>query len=98
MTTVDVERIERTDWMGSPEVVIKTSKNKGEYTISKSNTGFVFYHIKVSKGPLPASLQGQFSRLKFAEKALMEHLRTSKKTISVRRDETYEKNHPTKKA
>lgn len=82
---MDVE--EKVDSNGSPEIVVKTSKNKNTYRIAKSNDGFIFYEIKPDIGQLPKKLQGFYTRMDAAKSALLEYLRTAPVSKTVERDE-----------
>src|SRR6056297_3511356 len=82
--SMDVKEI--MDETGSPMLVVQSEKNNIKYYVKKSNDGFVFYKIEVSKGSPPAKLQGMYTRMESAMKALKEYLRVAPKSQTKQRD------------
>lgn len=73
-----------------PEYVLKSPKFKAEYYVKPSVGGFVFYHIKVSKGAVPKELRGQYTSSKQAIEGFKEWERRQKKSHYTILDERHE--------
>lgn len=84
---------ESLDDFGKPRFVIKTDKFKSDFIVKKSNNGFSFFEVAVSKGKVPKELEGSYSTAYIALDAVKHYVKKSKPSASVRRDKNYEENH-----
>lgn len=80
---------EKLDENDKPYLLIKSEKRNTDYIIRKTRDGFVFYEIAVTSGAIPASLQGMYSSIDLAFRALKEYLRSAPESKAVQRDRKY---------
>ena len=73
-----------------PEYVLTSPKFKAEFIVRPSIGGFVFYHIKQTKGPLAKELDGQYTSSKQAIDAFKEWERRQEKSKQTVLDERHE--------
>lgn len=66
--------------------VCTTDKLNTDIIIQKANDGFIFFEIKFEKGKEPGELQGKYSSILTAKKAVESYLKDKKETKTVRRD------------
>ena len=79
--------VEKTyDEDGQVKYEVKSDKFNTFFTVHKSNDGFVFYEVSISKGKVPKSLSGFYTKPEIALKALKEYIRKAKPSKSVQRD------------
>lgn len=71
---------------GKPRVDIHSDKYKQTFTVDKTEDGFIFYEVRVSKGSVPAQLQGKFSRMSDAVKAVEHYIKYAPVSKAVERD------------
>lgn len=69
-----------------PILTITSDKFNHEIYVKPQIGGFVFYEISVSKGKVPAALEGKFTRMSKAKDAVLAYERTMPETKTVKRD------------
>lgn len=75
MVDVDINWDKKTASVACP------TKSKATYTVATAPGGYIFYEVGISKGSVPKELQGKYSGLEVAVKAIskyLEHKETSK--------------------
>ena len=82
---MDVIRTESADSNGRPVISFKSDKFTQALITSKENNGFAFYGVRWEKsGEVPKELKGSYSRLIFAEKAILSYIQMAKKSRAKR--------------
>lgn len=71
-------------------VVLSTDKRLEKYTLEKDNTGYAHFSFRVSKGPVPESLQGKFTSLAKGIEAFKLYENGLKESNAVRQKELQE--------
>ena len=66
--------------------VVKSSKMVSDIIIQKDRSGYIFFEIRLEKGPAPAELSGKFSSMLNAKKAVANFLNARKETTAARRE------------
>lgn len=70
-----------------PKVTISDpDKFKHDFVVHKSNDGFVFYQVSVTKGKVPKQLSGLYSRMENAVKDVVEYINHASPSATVIRD------------
>ena len=80
-----------------PRTTIKSPKFNNTFTIKKSENGYGFYEVQLSKGVVPKELDGQYTRMSGGVRHVINYIGRAKVSKTVQRDETYARNHPDKK-
>lgn len=62
-------------------------KSKVTYSVCKSNDGFSFYEIRISKGNVPKELTSRYTKLDQAEQAVTKYLAKQPKSSAQKREE-----------
>lgn len=70
---------------------VSSTKKKCDYTVRKSNDGFVFYEVGISKGIIPKEISGRFTSPEKALDALGKYLHKSSESTTVQRDKRAER-------
>ncbi len=83
----DIEMKEYLDTRGKVTLEFKTPKSKTTYFVYKTEDGFPFYGVKLSKGTTPKELSGRYTKLEWAKDAVLSYLNNMKKSTTVVRDE-----------
>jgi hypothetical protein len=84
---------EKVDAFGKPLIEYTTDKRKSPIYVYKAHEPGAFFRIRVEKGPLPKCLEGQYTSLRLAKKAVEEYLRTVKKSDAKRVSDNWEERH-----
>lgn len=66
--------------------VCKSNKMQSNIIIEKELGGFIFFIVKVEKGVVPQELNGRYSSMLKAKKAIEIYLRDKKETVTTRRE------------
>lgn len=66
--------------------VCKSDKLVSDIIIQKSEDGFIFFEVKMTKGSVPEELSGRYSSLKTAKKAVVNYLHNKKESKAARRE------------
>jgi|TARA_R110000803_G_scaffold28049_2_gene65221 hypothetical protein len=66
--------------------VCKSNKMQSNIIIEKELGGFIFFVVKVEKGVVPQELNGRYSSMLKAKKAIEIYLRDKKETVTTRRE------------
>ena len=94
-----VEVTESIDTFGNTVIHVKDpEKNKGTYSIVKSNDGFAFYQIKVDQGSVPKELSSMYTKTEQAEKDIKFYLSKKSPSNHVKRDTNTAEREARKKA
>lgn len=74
-----IVRVESLDPMDKPQVVFTDDeKRDAEYTVCKTSMGTTLWRVRVNKGPPPKSLEGHWTHMLDAEKAVIHFLKSTK--------------------
>jgi len=79
-----------------PFFTITSPKRKSAFHVSKTNDGFVFYEVTMTKGTLPGKLSGRYTTCSKAIEAVVSYIETQPETKQVRVDNNYAERHPDK--
>lgn len=82
--------VEKMDDFDHPMLTITSSKFKQKFYVRKSNDGFAFYTVNVTKGNVPKALQGFFTKMSEAKKSVLKYIDNSSETPTVQRDKRYD--------
>lgn len=77
---------------GKLKYTVTTSKANIDYIVSKTQDGYSSYHVTLTKGDTPKSLQGIFTTPDKALKALLKYIENMKESTTVQRDKKYQEN------
>lgn len=73
--------------LAKPKTVITDpEKFAHEFTVTRSQDGYVFYVVQVSKGSVPKELSGNYSTMDHAVKAVLKYVELAPVSKTVRRD------------
>jgi hypothetical protein len=62
------------------------SKSVTALTIQKDKSGYIFFEILAEKGPIPKALEGKYSSIPKAKKAIEAYFLNKEETIAARRE------------
>ena len=85
-----IEIKEYLDSRGKTTLEFNTPKSKVSYFVYKTEDGFPFYGVKLSKGTAPKELAGRYTKLSWAKDAVISYLTKMPKSTTVKRDENTE--------
>lgn len=66
--------------------VCKSDKLVSDIIIEKSQDGFIFFEVKMTKGQVPTELSGKYSSIRSAKKAVESYLQNKKESVAARRE------------
>lgn len=78
--------VEFIDNKAEQSCVCKSDKMVTDILINKSQDGYIFFEIKLEKGPTPSELSGKYTNIPSAKKAVAKYLANKKETIAARRE------------
>ena len=78
--------VEFIDNKAEQSVVCKSDKMLTDIYINKSQDGYIFFEIKLERGPTPSELSGKYTNIPSAKKAVAKYLSNKKETNAARRE------------
>ena len=79
-----IERVEELDIFGKPKVIFTSDKRDISYEVTKVNMGSALWKVKCGTGNVPKVLQGMWTKMEEAEKAVVKFLENTKVTRTVK--------------
>lgn len=64
----------------------KSEKFRVDFIIQKSMDGYIFFEVRLEKGPTPAALGGKYTSMKSAKKAVAAYINSAKETQAAKRE------------
>ena len=79
-----IERTEELDIFGKPKAIFTSDKRDISYEVTKVNMGSALWKVKCGTGNVPKVLQGMWTKMEEAEKAVVKFLENTKVTRTVK--------------
>jgi hypothetical protein len=79
-----INRVEELDIFGKPKVIFTSDKRDITYEVTKLNMGSSLWRVKCGTGNVPKALQGSWTKMDDAEKAVVKYLEKTKVTRTVK--------------
>jgi len=80
------------DW-GKVTLTVSSPKFNHKFSVNKTNDGFSFFEVGVTKGKVPSELSSRYTTAYLAKDAIVTYINKSRESPSVRRDKNYRENH-----